>query len=240
MKEKLVTVGTLVCLFVLTCLLLIHALAIFPGVTAIRWFFVTSAVVLGRLDAPAWVQAVGSIVAIAAAGGTAVWQTYAARRDASARDRKATSEKAMAIFYILRRAELVAQNAQRALHINGPAVDLAADQLEFVQEALRGLPIFEIPSAKLVFFLQRTDRDLLYILRIVRLKLEGSGRAKPVGSGLFQRIVRRLRTGMRECVDLIDPQLMSRYDQAEIEDFVVGEHILDDGVLYRTKDADFG
>lgn len=64
MKEKLIEVGTLLCVAVLTCLLLVHALAIFPGVPAIRWFLVTSAVVLGRLDAPAWVQAVGSVVAI--------------------------------------------------------------------------------------------------------------------------------------------------------------------------------
>ena len=73
MKEKLIEVGTLLCVAVLTCLLLVHALAIFPGVPAIRWFLVTSAVVLGRLDAPAWVQAVGSVVAIlvAVAGSVA-------------------------------------------------------------------------------------------------------------------------------------------------------------------------
>lgn len=80
MKEKLVTVGTLVCLFVLTCLLLVHALAIFPGVPAIRWFFVTTAVAVGRLDAPAWVQAVGSIVAIFAAIGIAMWQRHSDKK----------------------------------------------------------------------------------------------------------------------------------------------------------------
>ena len=64
MKEKLVTTGTLVCLVVLSSLLVTYALVIFPGVPAIRWFLVTSAVVLGRLDFPAWVQAVGSVAAI--------------------------------------------------------------------------------------------------------------------------------------------------------------------------------
>jgi hypothetical protein len=239
MKEKLVTAGTLVCLVVLLCLLLMYALAIFPGVPAIRWFFVTSAIVLGRLDAPAWVQAVGSIVAIAAAGGTAIWQTSAARREATARERKAATERAMAIFYILRRAELVAKNAQRALHSRGPTVELAADQVEFVQESLRSLPVFEIPSAKLVFLLQRTDRDLLYILRIIRSKIDGFARAKPVGPGLFQRILRRLRAGMRECAELVDPKLVSGFDLHEIEDFVISQNIFDEDYLYHTKDADF-
>lgn len=80
MKEKLLSWGTLLCLAVLTCLLLVHALAIFPGVSAIRWFFATSAVVFGRLDAPAWVQAVGSVVAIFSAIGIAMWQRLAEKK----------------------------------------------------------------------------------------------------------------------------------------------------------------
>lgn len=80
MKEKFLSWGTLLCLAVLTCLLLVHALAIFPGVPAMRWFFVTSAVVLGRLDAPAWVQAIFSIVAIFTAIGIAMWQRHSEKQ----------------------------------------------------------------------------------------------------------------------------------------------------------------
>jgi hypothetical protein len=76
MKEKFLSWGTLLCLAVLTCLLLMHTLAIFPGVPAIRWFFVATAVAIARADGPAWVQAVGSIVAIVAAIGIAMWQRH--------------------------------------------------------------------------------------------------------------------------------------------------------------------
>lgn len=74
MKERLLSWGALLCLFVLTCLMLGYALVIYPGGPAIRWFLATSAVVLGRLDAPAWVQAIGSVAAIVAAIAIASWQ----------------------------------------------------------------------------------------------------------------------------------------------------------------------
>ncbi|MDN8617815.1 hypothetical protein [Variovorax ginsengisoli] len=89
MKERFATIGTLVCLTVLTGLTLVFALAIFPGTEAIRWFFVTSAMVLARLDAPAWVQAIGSIAAIAGAVGTVMYQNAKQH----ARDRMAAREK---------------------------------------------------------------------------------------------------------------------------------------------------
>ncbi|SFQ41151.1 hypothetical protein [Variovorax sp. 770b2] len=91
MKEKLLSWGTLICLAVLTCLLLVQTLAIYPGVPAIRWFFATAAVAIARSDGPAWVQAVGSIVAIAAAIGIAMWQRQGdqakEKRAAQARDK---------------------------------------------------------------------------------------------------------------------------------------------------------
>lgn len=88
MKARLLSWGALICLIVLTGLLMVHALAIFPGITAIRWFLARSAAVIGRIDAPAWVQAVGSIVAIFAAIGIAMWQ----RRN----DRQHAHERALA------------------------------------------------------------------------------------------------------------------------------------------------
>lgn len=79
MKERLMSMGTLLCLAVLTCLLLVHGLAIFPGASAVQRFFASSAVVLGRLDAPAWVQAVGSVLAILVAVAVPMWQRRAER-----------------------------------------------------------------------------------------------------------------------------------------------------------------
>jgi hypothetical protein len=86
MKERLISGGTLLCLAVLTGLLLVHTLAIFPGASAIRWFFRSSVVVLGRLDAPSWVQAVGSVLAILVAVAVPMWQRHAERTRAAMSD----------------------------------------------------------------------------------------------------------------------------------------------------------
>jgi len=204
MKQRLQSWGTLLCLFVLTCLLLIHTLAVFPGVPAIRWFFVTSALVLGRLDAPAWVQALGSILAIVAAGCIAGWQSFSARKDADRRQIKSDTNKALAILYILRRADLVVANAWRALATQEVALRIALDQVGLVQQALRALPVFEIPTGRLVFEVQRTDRDLLYVLQILNTVLAGAPRRKPISERLFIRIRGRIRDAMIECVESMD------------------------------------
>ncbi|MDP9893230.1 hypothetical protein J2W32_001465 [Variovorax boronicumulans] len=204
MKEKLLGWGTLICLAVLTCLLLVHALAIFPGVSAIRWFFVTSALVLGRLDAPAWVQAVGSISAIVGAAWIAGWQASTSRRDAERRERRANTSKLLAIVLIFRRADLVVENAWRALQGNATTWRIAADQVDLVQQALRALPVFEIPSATVVFEVQRADRDLIYISRILQSKIDDVPRAKVIGRGLFTRVQARLRVAVHVCAAEMD------------------------------------
>ncbi|MDR6453936.1 hypothetical protein [Variovorax paradoxus] len=101
MKEKLTTVGTLACLVLLTCLLLVHALAIFPGGAAIRWFFVAFATMIARLDAPAWVQAIGSIVAILAAIGIAMWQRQSDHRKDREREHAAATITAITLHTML-------------------------------------------------------------------------------------------------------------------------------------------
>lgn len=111
MKERLLSWGTLLCLVVLTCLLLVHTLAIYPGEAAVRWFFVTAAVAIARSDGPSWVQAVGSIVAIAAAIWIAMWQRRQdhakEKRAARARDRTIVDMTAdsMQIFERVRELE---------------------------------------------------------------------------------------------------------------------------------------
>lgn len=168
MKEKLVSVGTLLCLAVLTCLLLVHALAIFPGVPAIRWFFVTSAIAIARLDAPAWVQAIGSIGAILAATAIAGWQARNARLQQDKARRDDAIAKAAAIKGILRRVNIVVNNAERNIEPNSTMVPLAIEQVELVQATIRRLPVFEIPTAELVFLVQRVDRDLHYVNELLR------------------------------------------------------------------------
>ena len=70
MKKELGTTGASIGATVLACLFGGLALAIYPGWAAIgRW--------AERADAPAWVQAVGSVAAILAAVGIAAWQRHA-------------------------------------------------------------------------------------------------------------------------------------------------------------------
>ncbi|WP_395351022.1 hypothetical protein [Variovorax sp. UC122_21] len=102
MKERLLSWGTLLCLVVLTCLLLVHALAIFPGVLAMRWFFVTTAAVLGRLDAPAWVQAVGSILAIVAAAFFVRYQHSLERQRDTENDKSARMRRYLVLAELAR------------------------------------------------------------------------------------------------------------------------------------------
>jgi uncharacterized protein involved in cysteine biosynthesis len=69
MRKELGTPGAVVGMLVLFCLFGGLAIAIYPGWPAVgAW--------MNRADAPAWVQAVGSIIAILAAIGIAMWQRH--------------------------------------------------------------------------------------------------------------------------------------------------------------------
>jgi hypothetical protein len=201
MKEKLVTVGTLVCLFVLTCLLLVHALAIFPGVPAIRWFFVTSAVVLGRLDAPAWVQAIGSVGAILGAAAIAGWQARNARLQQVQSRKDDAIAKAAAVKGILRRVSIVINNAERNIEPNSTAVTLAIEQVELMQATIRRLPVFEIPTAELVFLVQRVDRDLHYVNELLRRfnRAPATDERIAKAKNLIDRVRKRTREAHAAC-----------------------------------------
>ncbi|WP_447746877.1 hypothetical protein [Variovorax boronicumulans] len=206
--DKFAAVGTFVGIAVLALMLLIHALAVFPGVSAIRWFFQGTATVLGRLDAPAWVQAIGSILAIVAAGAIAGWQARESRLEARRNRKRSDTDRALAVSYLLRRAILVVENTQNAIGSKSRgSMNLAREQVEMVQQALRALPVFEIPSPRLVFDLQRVDRDLLYVLRLLAEVIEPEpGKKERTGRALFVRVHRRLREAMYACVTIMDPE----------------------------------
>ncbi|MDM0054064.1 hypothetical protein [Variovorax fucosicus] len=199
MQKELGTAGAAVGAFALACLFGGLTLAIYPGWPAIgSW--------LNRTDAPAWVQAVGSILAIAGAAYIAAWQANATRRDTETNRRRSETERALAISFILRRAELVVGNAARAVTTgSNRSMNLAYDQVEMVQAALRALPVFEIPSPRLVFDLQRTDRDFLYILRLIEEKIERNDSRH--GGALFKRVLRRLAHAQFACVSVVDHSL---------------------------------
>lgn len=152
----------------------------------------------------AWVQAVGSIAAILGAAWIAYWQASASKRDFIARRIEHEREKARSIKSLLRRAKLIVDNANRAIAVDEGARRLAAEQVRFIQAALRGLPIFEIPSADLVFQLQRVDRDLFYVLAVLDRTEERLALGRPMKVGrLMGRINKRTAEAVATCEELI-------------------------------------
>jgi len=185
--------ATIVC-----CLVFVLALVAAGGWS---WFakFLESA-------APNWLQAIGALVAIGAAGHFAARQVREMRVDAADARRRSETERALAIWYILRRVNLVYQNAQRALTSNNAnTIRSAGEQVEMMQSALRGLPVFEIPSPRLVYDLQRVDRDLLYVQRLIREEVAPKARSeRRGGTALFQRVHRRVDAAIYSCTTCID------------------------------------
>ena len=203
MQKELGTAGAIVGMILVSTLFGGLALAIYPGWPAIgAW--------LGRIDAPAWVQAVGSILAIFGAAGIAAWQASSSRRQLEVDRRRAETAKALAIDFILRRGKLVVNNANRAVLSRAPAtLKLAREQIEMVQAALRALPAFEIPSPRLVFELQRVDRDLLYVLRLLAAVGDSTPAPRRTGQAVFVRVQRRLDQARFAAIEICDPRAIA-------------------------------
>lgn len=201
MRKELGTPAAVVGMVLLGLLFGGLVLAIYPGWKAIGCWF-------ERSDAPAWVQAVGSILAIFAAGGIAAWQASSSKRDAERLRRRVETGRALSIDFILRRAKLVVENAERAVETEtASTVKLAREQVEMVQQALRALPVFEIPSPRLIFDLQRSDRDLLYVLRVLE-QVEKPDPRRRTGRAVFARVQKRLDQARYAAIVVCDGEAM--------------------------------
>jgi hypothetical protein len=159
---------------------------------------------LNKSEWASWVQAVGSISAILAAAAIASWQSHTAQQNYERRKREDRINKALAIKYILRRAKLVLDNAERSIAASSHAKDIAIEQVDFMQLTLRSLPVFETPSPELVFFIQRTDRDMTYI-RVILQKAEHRIRSgKNIPTAIFERVNKRLTEATDACDKVIE------------------------------------
>jgi hypothetical protein len=158
-----------------------------------------------RAECASWVQAWGSIGAILGAAAVAGWQARNSRRDQErARDSDAKA-KAAAIKGILRRANIVINNADRNVAGDPQTVMLAIEQVDQVQATLRTLPIFEIPNADLVFLVQRLDRDLHYVTELLRrfsARPATDARVKKANN-LIERIRGRTRQAHAACDSML-------------------------------------
>lgn len=201
MRKELGMPGALVGMIFLGFLFAGLALAIYPGWPVIGSWFKKS-------DAPAWVQAVGSILAIFAAGSIAAWQASSSRRDAERIRKETETARALAIDFILRRAKLVVSNAEQAvISSSSSTIKLACKQVEMIQQALRALPVFEVPSPRLVFDLQRLDRDLLYVLRVLGEAVKPNVR-RNYGKATFDRVQKRIDEARYAAVIVCDIDAM--------------------------------
>lgn len=142
MKERFLSWGTLLCLFVLTTLVLIHALAVFPGVEAMRWFFRTTATVVSRLDAPAWAQAVTAALAILAASAAVVWQ----QRKQVDTGRQDEIRRLKILASGLFNCRVIIEYLQSSIKLAGVPADKELADLRSHLDALERIPPFDYPS----------------------------------------------------------------------------------------------
>lgn len=131
--------------------------AFIDGVSIIQW--------IERDSAPAWVQAIGSVVAIIAAGGIAIYQASHARR--LERDgRKATEVQRLSVVaslmarsYGLAKDVVTAFRDPSDYHFSVIDPTLMRD----TAETLRSLPLFDIPSGMAAIDVRATARYLTHL-----------------------------------------------------------------------------
>lgn len=141
MRDELGMVGATVGAATLSALFGGLALAIYPGWDTVGQWLTSDSV-------PAWVQAIGSVVAIIAATGVAAYQVNHARlleedrRKASEIQRLSVVTALMARSYGLAKDVVTAFNEPSDYHFSVVDAPLMRDTVE----TLRSLPLFEIPS----------------------------------------------------------------------------------------------
>lgn len=158
MRKELGSLGAIVGMVLIGCLFVGLALAIYPSWPAIgQW--------MSSTDAPAWVQAVGSIAAIFASGGIASWQIGATRR-AALEDRKARGIAMVEVIRTLARAfsnELRATGAWLNSEENAMrARDRVGASLQFgeVERSVQAIPLHEISDAATVLLVVELLRQI--------------------------------------------------------------------------------
>jgi hypothetical protein len=124
---------------------------------AIQWW----PLCMPRSDWASWIQAIGSIIAIGTAGWIAVWQAQKQREVDAEQTRLTMLEKFYAISALLTRADACIEIFVRV--VNAHDQDSWAPvryEVELIRAKLNDLPVFELPSWKLVRELSLVDQYL--------------------------------------------------------------------------------
>lgn len=155
MRDELGTAGAAVGAAVLSVLFGGLALAIYPGWDSVGRWLVSDSVA-------AWVQAVGSIVAIIAATGIAVYQVDHARRLEEDRRKASEIQRLSVVTALMARSYGLAKDVVTAFRepsdYHFSVIDAAL--MRDTVETLRAIPLFEIPSGMAAIDVRSTARYL--------------------------------------------------------------------------------
>ena len=150
------------------CALLVLAAitALYPG-----WPKITEG--LSKDAAPAWVQAVGSIVAIVAAAAIATWQAAHARQAELAREQQRIIEKYFALTSIPIATSALVETIRHSVEnneLNAEVWERMGADVGRVRDMLSGFPLFEVPSVEAINQLRLLDMILASMADICRGK----------------------------------------------------------------------
>lgn len=197
MKEELGTAGAIVGATALVLLFGGLALAVYPGWDVIGIWFNTR-------DMPAWVQAVGSVLALLVALGVAAWQTGRARALAAAErlERALVTVQTIGVLIDLYAAEVASVNAAIGKPRNEVGDYLSRmtpeNQFSSIERYAQAIPLHDLPdvaSAQLTIALMNNIQTTRAAVSVLKTAFED-------GEGDWAAILYPLRPQVESARDL--------------------------------------
>lgn len=162
-------------------------------------------VIIGWLSkdlAPAWVQAVGSVLAIVGAAAVASWQVGRAERGAEILRNQVFAAKVLAIAGILKSTEFPLNFAIQACETSPNQLwSLALGDMERAITTLERIPIFELPNDALVYEVVKLTQIYKVAFIAAREFSVASVNAfsEENTKGSINAVLKRLETARRVC-----------------------------------------
>jgi len=206
-------------------LVVLAALTIVPGWTVIGCL-------LSRDDAPAWVQAVGSIAAILGAAYGVHFQMQSSQRQADEQDRRLKVRKYHIILNLLGRGAGAVSSISEHL-TTGDAADFGefAREVRSFRATLSGLPPFELPDAELAYRLALVDQTsrtsaeaLEYLHHIEDGRIQTSPAPMTNSRKGSLELLRRLGNWIDEAAKHCQARIAMHATQHDVDELKSAEH----------------
>lgn len=146
---------------------------------------------------PAWVQAIGSIGAIFAAGAIASWQSSGASKQEMQRKTESELQRLIVLNVLIGRAIAVTHQLLRRKELQLPdhafvnVAQRAIKPLEGLRDSLLTLPLFEIPSANLTVVVTTMPRGIEELIgEVDAISSTFNLVGESAGHALFNRVER--------------------------------------------------